>query len=504
MTSQFAATPEELEFAKMSMPTVEPRQALQSRQSTSASKSKFAATPEELEFADAAMAEPIKEDVPWYQSYFNAAKQGSIQGIVGLGESIGSLINEDPFGESGNQFGQVLGVDTTPKEFQEMKKEKAFKPQTEEERQNLNEDLEKRYPANEGFVEGTIKRGTKLAPTVLAGPGGIGSNLARTGIAALAGETAKKLGRSETGQTIAEIAAFASPDLSKALVGSIRNPRQQEIIDFAKRMGLSDAEIAPALHQDSQFRRFLARWSYKGQGTQDKIKSSKKSVGNIYNDLRQSPEAIKQIDKNIIPDLFEKYVSEYEDLAPSLRKQLDPVFKDLLNSKGTGDDFIKFYQHAYQEVSDPKRIGKLQELTKKAIEAISPELGQDFRLANELYSNVLNTGNQLRPPPHADMMLYVKGMSALYGLWSGDYTWLYAATTPLVARQIATKYLTDPRMQNLGAKTVRALNNNQLPIANKLFEEFKELSRDESPELYDEIKDLNAEDFIQETKSQKR
>lgn len=496
MTSQFAATPEELEFAKMSMPTNE------SKRSSSIKQSKFAATPEELQFAEAALEEPIQEDIPWIQSKLNAIGKGLVKGALDTGRTIGSLLNEDPLGEPGNQFGQVLGVDITPKEFQKMKKEKAFGAQTDElDALKEEEDINKRFPTNEGFVEGALERGGKLAPSALIGPGGIVSNLARTGVAALSGETAKKLGAGETGQTIAEIVGFGSPDIKKALKG--RNPRQQEIIDFARRKGLTEEQIAPALQQDSQFRKFVARWAYKGKGTQDRLKESKQAVGNIYNDLRQSPNAAQQIDKRIIPDLFDKYVQEYNDLAPSLRKQLDPVFQDLLNSKGTGEDFIKFYQHAYQEVSDPKKIGKLQEVTRHALDAVSPELGQDFRLANELYSNVLNTSSQLKPPPHADIMLYVKGMSALYGLWTGDYTWLGAAMTPIAARKIATEYLLNPRLQNLGAKISQAINNNQFAIGKKLFDEFKNLSKDDLPDLYDEIKDLSADEFIPETKSRK-
>ncbi len=486
MTSQFAATPEELEFAKMSMPIEEPIQR------TSSSKSKFAATPEELEFANAAISEPIKEDIPWYQSYFNAAKQGSIQGIVGLGETIGSLINEDPFGESGNQFGQVLGVDTTPKEFQEMKKEKAFKPQTEEERQNLNEGLEERFPANEGFVEGTIKRGTRLAPTSLLGGGGIVGNAARTGAAALAGETAKKLGKGETGQTIAEIAAFASPDLAKILVG--KTARQQQMIDLGRRMGLTEEQMAPAIAEENFFRKWLTRVASKGKSTQERLKSSKDALGTIYDQLKTDPTSQQKILKKDIPDVMAKYSKEYFDLPPSLREELDKAFRDLSNSKGTAEDFITFFQHVNYETSDPKRVGKLQEVTRQTLEKISPEIGEDFRLVNELYANVSNLGAKLAPP-NVDLVQFTKGLGALYGLFTGNYAMMKTAIGALGGQRLAAEFLLNPRLQNLGAKTIKAINNNQIPIAKKLFDEFREQVKDISPEFYNETADINFDDF---------
>lgn len=489
MTSIYDPTEDELAFARASMPAPE------AKKTTSVSQSKYSPTDEEMAFAQSSMDTPLKPDIPWYQSYPRALGKGIVQGLVSAGESIGQLINPDQFGEQ-NQFGHVLGVNISGKEPER------FNPLPEETHKEIKSELEKKYPSNEGFIEGTLERGGKLAPTALVGTGGLVGKLGRTAVASAAGESAKEAGLGESGQTIAEILAFSMPSLSNTLIGS--SPRQKEIINFAKQMGLSEKEIAPALQKESTFRRHLARFAYTGKGTQDRLQKSKKALGGIYEELKISPEAGNKIPKSSIAPMMSEYAKEFKELNPTLQNQLKPAFKNLLESKGLGEDFIRFYQHAYQEVSDPKRIGKFQDVTRRALDSISPELGKDFRLTNELYSNILSTGHMLRAPSHPDVMLYVKGMSALYGLWTGDYTWLAAATTPLIGRKIATEYLLNPNLQNLGAKTTQALNNNKILIANKFLERFKDEAKKSSPDLYEEIKDLKAENLIPKKGSQKQ
>lgn len=484
MTSKYSPTEEELDFADYSMPDLG---------SIPISDSKYSPTRNELDFADLALQEPISEEMPWYKSYASAAKKGLIKGTQGALEYFSQQANEDPFGSSGRQFGQVLGVDIMPKEFQEFKKEVEKKvPLSEEERENLNEQLKEKYPSKEGFVEGTISKTGELGIPALIGGGSLISKAIRSTIAGAAGQTAKELGIGKTGQSIVETLAFVSPDLSKKLIG--KTPRQQKLMDLARETGLSESEIAPAIREDNFITKWLSKISYKGKSTQEKIQNSKDAIGEIFEYLETDPSANKKMEKNNLIDTMRNYAKAYFSLSPNTRKPLEKSFEEFMHSPGEAKDFIKFHKHVNADVPNPKKIQEFQEVTRKAVDKIDPQLGERFRMANELYSGVSKLGVKLTPP-NVDTLQVTKGVAALYGLFTGNYELLFGALKAIGAQRIATQFLLNPRLQNIGQKTINAMNNNQVVLAKKYFNEFREEIKDTAPDFYNETSDIDFENL---------
>lgn len=481
MTSKYAPTADELEFAAQSMPV----QKIKNPTTTS----KYAPTQEEMEFAQHSAQMPQEQEMSSFRSYLNAIGGGLVKGTAALGEMIGqTFLKEDPFGHESNRFGQSYGFDVTP-EVAKLRKESQFKPIPEEEKEKLEEEVEERLPTKEGFVEDVLSRGAELAPTSLIGPGGLVGKGIRTAAAAVSGQGAKKAGFGETGQTIAEFLSFASPNLSRRLIGS--NAEQQRLIDFGRAHGMTEEQLVPSVIENGWFRQRLARVANKGTRVQDRLEESRDAVNNIFETLRHSPEATQTMSPQNLRQIMGRYAHEWFEIEPHLRQRMEPAFRDFMNSRGTGRDFIRFYQHLNQGVPDPRRIGRFQEVTRQALEHISPEMGAEFRLANRLAHNRYNAAHMLRPPANPDPLPLIKGIGAVMGLLKGDWTIFKAAMSAIGAKHLATEFLLNPRLQNLSTKTVQALNSNKIELARQTFQKLREDLREESPEFYEETKDFD-------------
>lgn len=453
---------------------------------------KYPISPEEMSFAEASLSAPVKKEgeIPWYKSIPAAFGKGIIKGTQSLSEFIKELAVGDIFERDISKIG-------IPEE-QKKKIEETIKPRSPDEMKEFEKTLSEKFPHKGGFAEQVSEKTGEMLPFVLGGEGGIPGKLLRSGVAATASEGVKELGGGKGAQTIAEILAFSAPDLSRRLVGA--TGRQQQMIELGRGMGMTEEQLVPAVQEETAFRRWLSRYAYKGASTQERLRESREGVGEILNTLRDSPEAAQRISRENLIQLMPEYANEYFNLPPTLRRQLERPFQDLMRSPGRGEDFIRFFQHVNYETTDPRRIQGFQNVTREAVDRISPGLGEDFRLANEMYRNNLQLQSRL-PEPRIDMLSLTKGLSALFGIFTGNYTMLKSAIGLLGGRKLATEFLLNPRLQNLERKTINAINNNQFALAKKTFDLMREDLKDESPEFYDLTKDINFEEIFKSPKS---
>jgi len=479
MTSskKYAPTEEEMAFARDSMPIVVKK---------SEKQSKFAPTSEEMAFAVASMTEPENGELPLYKSYQSSIGKGLSKFVKGTAETVRGLIAPSGLEED------LQTAFLRPKEKEEIQKRTA--PTTEQEQEEFQQELENRFPSNEGAIETFLEKGSEIGPSVLMGAGSLASKAIRTGASAGLGTIAKEAGIGETGQTLIEMATLAAPSGRKNLVG--KNLQEQKMIDFAKNAGLIEEEIVPGLKKEGMWNKFLAKFADTGKGTQAQLKKSKSAIGNIYNTLKESPEAFKKMDSKYFAPMMDEYTRAFKQTPPSVRKKLLPSFVDLMKSKGKGEDFITFYQHANHDAGKSvKQIGKIQNVTKKAIKQISPELGNEFELTNDLYSNMTKIRERLAPPD-LDMSKITKGIATMYGLFSGDYTALKHVLKYVGAQKLAKTLLLNPRFQNPLIKTANAIRNRQFALAKKSFEEFRDQISNSDPEFKDIISEKDFEEYF--------
>jgi len=215
-------------------------------------------------FFDEAIVETPREErqMPWYQSFANSAMKGLAKGARSTLELFNQQISEDPFGDQGNRFGQVLGVDIMPEDFKKMKKEteQGF-ALSEDERQKFKQDLEREYPSNDSFIEGSLEKGLELGVPSLLGQGSALGKVLRPAIGGIVQQQAENMGVGETGQNLIGIASMATPAMRSRIEAA--TPRQQQLLDFGRRMGMSETEMAPLMHENNWLTRTVARFAKK-------------------------------------------------------------------------------------------------------------------------------------------------------------------------------------------------------------------------------------------------
>ena len=464
--SKYAPSEDELAFAAASSPTTP--------ESLHRKTSKFDPNEDELAFAKGSegFVDNERSNFHKLKSYASAGLKGILKGTNALVSSVG-----------------VQKIDSD------------FNKQAELE--DFEQGLDELLPTDEGAVERYIERGGKNVPAAFGAiASGSPALLTAGGAAAgtVLGQTAEEIGLPEPIPTILDVLPGGLSGLAKGKIPP-KNAEQKSMLALGTKFGIKEKDLAPGLVPPEGLRKYLAKFAWKGESVQERIKQSKAALGTIYEGLKKSPEALKSLNPKYIPDFAKEMKLVLKELHPSLREKVMKPLSELKKSKGTGEDFIRFYQHANQEVADPTKIGNLQALIRETLTKVDPVLGEEFGLANKLYTNVNRTGHALKAPA-IDMLMLTKAGGALYGLYTGDYTLMAASMGSIAARRLATSFLMDPKLQNLHAKFVTALNNGRNYLAVKTLQEFRTAVKDEAPEFYEQTKDIDVDQLIRAKKGQ--
>lgn len=449
MISKYTPTQEELDFAMSSMPVIEQRK-------ISLQKSKYAPTEEEMDFANESMNMPVQQEIPWYKSYPASLGKGLVKGVVQLGEMFGGLhIPEN---------------------------------QRVEEEDIRASTLEHFLPSNEGKVEETLERSGKILPSIASGGAGIIPTVVRAGSAAIAGQTAKEAGFGETGQAVAETLATLTPKFSKNITPT---KAQKEIVQEARRLGLSEKELVP-LVQSEKKQKILSKFASRGEDMQDILKGSKKAVDNLYNVLEQSPNAKNAISDQNKRKLMIGFKDKFENLPDELRKKIAPDFHDLINGEITGDKLINFWQDLNHHIKKGNtKLGTLKDPILKAMDEVSPEFAKDFQSINKLYQNSAKIRQRLNPRDEgilSKLLSKTAPYRAIAGFITGYQPLLIEALGEVAGKSISKNMLTNPRLQNIGVQMMHAASENKIQLAKNLKEILKKESRNEEfSEILDEI-----------------
>jgi hypothetical protein len=319
--------------------------------------------------------------------------------------------------------------------------------------------VEEFLPTREGFVESAAERAAETLPLLLGVPGAAGPLQAgiRAGAAGILGQTAEEAGFGETGQALAEIPAFVTPAMTGKLVAK---KGQKRALDFMRRFGMSDAEITPVLQREGIKTNILAKAATKQGRAQKALDKTKKSLGSIYNSLRDDPRAtaaMSPVDKQQVVSVLQK---ELELLPQEARKLVAGDFAELITGEITGSKLINFFQDLNFNIAKGNSVlTKIKDPVKAAIAKASPELAQDFGLANELYGKFATTANKLKPTTFDKFFSAGKALGLLGGFVTGNVPLIAETVGISGAKSLAREMLINPRFQNLSGKLVEQLQN---------------------------------------------
>jgi hypothetical protein len=367
----------------------------------------------------------------------------------------------------------------------------------------LTEELNRLLPTeDENYLQRSVRRGLKEAPSFLAFPGSAVTSLPRPLIAGFLGEGAKDLGAPEWAQNALELTAYIGPDLLKKLLTKGSN---KEIIEFAKKKGMTDEQITPLIQSEFK-QKWLTKLAPKRAGTQKALKSSKEGLSNAYNTIKNSESALGTISEKS-ERILQNEIDHFLTQMPSeVRGKILQDYKDLFAGPVSGKTLMDFYSKVNHYVGEnTKQLSLLKKPIQRVLNEISPQLGKEFGQINNLYSKYFDISARLKPTIASDIVTAAESLGLVSSIVMGQPYTLAVIIGEQGVKVLAQQMLINPHFQQLGRKMVVALNHNKLPLAKKIMEDYIKLIRKTSPEIANKLEDLSDEElellFIDQKKS---
>ena len=252
----------------------------------------------------------------------------------------------------------------------------------------FEETIEEAFPTQKGrYVEGALQRGTELA----AGGGARGlAGLGRSVLGGVLGEGVHQAPFIPEGlkpylETGVEIGALSAPGFGKKIVPTAA---QQSLVEEARALGLSESEIAPLIQGDKKLDR-LSKVAGKRFRTQKALKESKTALDSALESMESHP----HIDKVLAPQQAEGTISTiekkmFDKLNARERGLIREDLQALKDSPKSAKDFMKFFRDINKSIrtspDSRKSLNLLKDDIIEAVQKISPELGNTFKVTNKL------------------------------------------------------------------------------------------------------------------------
>lgn len=328
--------------------------------------------------------------------------------------------------------------------------------------------------------------------------GGGGKALAVLGGSGLAGQGIREAGGPEALATGIEIAA---PLLHGAVQGRVnpRNARDARFVDAARNMGFNEREITPLIQGPKKIATLkpLAR---KGTKTQELFENISNGAGQIYDQIRQMPNAQAAIpvqSTNRLNTAFQNIRNNLSNtLQPSPDKQsalnfIDGAITELQTNGATPERLINFWQDINSAVNwnsirgGRKQLAALKEPISNALESVSPQINRYFTDVNELYSRYKNIANKLKP----DLVDSFVNKGEIVSAIPSGLAFVYGNPLPLVGlggevatRLLAREMLINPYFQNLANKLVTNFNSGSVKGITELVKQAQDYMKRKHPE----------------------
>lgn len=387
----------------------------------------------------------------------NEVLRGGVKGISEMGELI------SPTGHKVNPYEQEINHEDRQKALKEV------------------------LPSEETEMTAKRERFGELAGPALLSPGGAAQNLLRTALAVKGEEAGEAVG-GKWGKMIGGIIPFIAPNPTRWLQAS--NQHQQRMLDFGRANGLTEQALTLGIKQDTWLNRQLAHFSIKRGPARARIEQTQRELSTVYDNLEALPEARRALEVDQLVNFAENLETTMQGLPTRIRDHIMSDIMDFWNSNRSSADLMNLHHdinHVMTRTGEAQ-LGLLKQPIAVAIAEVSPQLGADFTLANNLYANFARVRGQMTPGRVDDFFTGVKALGAVTALVTGNYPILASMTGTAAARSAATALVISPRLQNLQHKMLIALNQNRLSVANEVLDQFKLAIKKDAPEYYELIK----------------
>lgn len=419
-------------------------------------------SPDQTQLFQEASQIQLKPDVPWYKSLPSAALRGLAEGTIRFSQGLGPLEARP---------GEV--------ERAKLEREKLF---------------EKILPMEEGVVETGLQKAGAAFPMIATAGTTAGGALLRSLLSGVAGTAAKEGGIGELGQAIIEGGAAMGPDLRRIIPTTAK---QAPLADFARRMKMSEEELALTLGQRGASRDFFTDVASKGGRTVRAFDATKAALGRVWDTLRSSPEAQKTLGAPETRELVRSLSTRLGKLPAEQRNRVMSDYNDLISSSMKGDDIINFWQDLNYYIQRGERgVGVLKEDLQKAIEKISPQLGQDFKFTNDLYGKFSDLSSRMGPNLAEHFIRSGEKGLVLSAVTTGNYPLLQKLIGPVGGRLLAREMIINPRLQNLSKRMFSGILQGLPAASQKIYDELILEVGKVSPEAAGAMSQFDVEEFV--------
>lgn len=363
---------------------------------------------------------------------------------------------------------------------------------------NIQEKIENVTGIGEGKTpEGRIAgRGAEFISEGAATGGGAKA-LIGLGLSGLAGQGIRESGGGEGLASTVEIGGSLAPSvISKKLIPTGKGTK--DIVEAGRKVGLSESQITPLI-QGEKKAATLSKVARKGSKTKELFNSIKESLGDSYQNIKNSVSNIGNVNAANQKVLIDKFTIIKDDLQKTLKASPDKeaainfitdAIKKVLKKGASPEELINFWQDINKSVKwnsiqgGKKSLTKLKEPILEVLNNVAPQAAKDFELTNSLYSRYSQISKRLKPDI-VDSILnkgeILAAPAAGIALVQGNPWALIGLGSESAIRLLGREMLINPYFQNISKKMVRNFNQGSIRAVTESVNQVKDYMRRKHP-----------------------
>ncbi len=368
-------------------------------------------------------------------------------------------------------------------------------PTSEQIRDKLNEIFEAKFapetPEEKRKAE-KIGMGASLATPSIFGRIPLLRSVLSAGASYLGEKGAEFSGASENQQKIAGGILGAIPLILKGQVRPTQK-ESEELYETGKKVGLSDEQMAPLLS-------LKTKKAVEGSKFHESLTSTKSILGKAYDNLKNTPSMIQNLPLKSRANLIKELDSIKTELghipAPTPEQKsaisfINESIEGIKKNKGTtGKGLINLWQGINKEFGGTTgtKLEGLKNAIGNSIHSVDPQAFKEYKHLNDLYGRMKKF--QIVGQDKLDKFIKEGGKlgASLLGFHFGSLPGaLLGYISEPALEKIQENLLMNPKWQNIGRTTMKAVVNNSPKIAQVAMTQLQNKVKEDMPDIYEEI-----------------
>lgn len=292
------------------------------------------------------------------------------------------------------------------------------------------------------------------------------------------GQAVREAGGPEALATGIEI---AGPLATSAIQGKLSpsNAKAKDIVDSGRAIGLTEKQIAPLMQGETKMA-ILSKVARKGTKTKNLFASIKESLGDSYQNIKQSVSNLGNVNYANQKILIDKFTRIKNDLQKTLKaspdkeaaiKFIEEAVDKVSKSGTTAEELINFWQDINKSVKwnsiqgGKKSLSQLKEPILEVLNNVAPQAAKDFEMTNKLYTKYAQISKKLKPDlvdSFVNKGEILAGAPAGLALIYGNVMPLASLGGEIATRLLSREMLINPYFQNVANKLVKNFNQGSL------------------------------------------